>query len=94
MNNVDIPKYTLISYLRDKNGEPKGVLVATKMHEGGYNVGYSFCSKYDRFCKKLGLRIALGRASFVTDIIENMPRDLRKILPKFIQRCEKYYKVS
>jgi hypothetical protein len=90
--NVDIPKYTLISYIRDKNGEPRGVLVATKLGDSGFNIGYSFCSKYDRFSKKLGLRIALGRASYVTDIVETMPRELRKMLPKFIQRCEKYYK--
>jgi hypothetical protein len=97
MIDVNIPKYTLISYSRDKNGEPKGVLVAVPtQHKGDFSIGYAQCRKDDRFSKKMGLKIALGRAVFQPShySFDNMPHNLRKMLPSFIKRCEKYYQIS
>jgi hypothetical protein len=96
MNAVDIPQYTLITYSRDKNNTPRGVLVAVKTGDNGeFNIGYAQCRKGDRFSKKLGLKIAIGRAyTDVFNSIDGIPHHLRKMLPRFIQRCEKYYKVK
>lgn len=95
MIDTNIPKHTLISYSRKKNGEPMGVLVAVPMNShGGFNIGYSQCRKTDKFNKSLGLKIAIGRAEFDTDYrsLDNIPHNLRKMLPSFVQRCERYYK--
>jgi hypothetical protein len=87
---MNLPKYTIVQYVRDKNRIPRGVLVAVKSPEG-YNIGYSLCSKYDRFEKRMALNIAIGRANFVDN--SNMPYAISKSLPQFIDRCKRYYKV-
>lgn len=98
MTNLNIPKYTLITYSRDKYGDPTGVLVAIPNgEEGGFCIGYAKCRSGDRFNKKMGLTIAIGRATFDSmhyhsDYLDKMPHTLRSMLPNFIKRCEKYYK--
>lgn len=95
MKNNSIPPYTLITYSRDKNRNPIGVLVAIKTGDNGeFNIGYAQCRKGDRFSKKLGLNIAIGRAEYETNLntLDSMPHNLKKILSRFISRCEKYYK--
>jgi hypothetical protein len=92
---MNIPPFTLISYNRNKKGDPIGLLVAKKQdNNGSFTIGYAQCRKSDKFDKKMGLNIALGRANFDTNLhsLDNMPHNLRKMLPAFIQRCEKYYK--
>lgn len=93
MNDVKIPPNTLISYTRKKNGDPIGVLVARKHgNNGNFNIGYAQCRKGDKFSKKMGLKIALGRCeSFDANYLDSMPHNLRRNLPTFIQRCHKYY---
>jgi hypothetical protein len=91
---MNIPKFTIIRYLRDKKRVPYGVLVATK-NDGGYNIGYSLCNKYDRFEKKMALKIALGRADYNGSSIangESLPYAVSKAMPDFLERCKKYYK--
>ena len=96
MMDVTIPKHTLISYSRNKQGEPKGVIVAIPRGNGGdFNIGYAQCRKTDKFSKKMGLNIALGRAKVESlESWNNAPHNLRKMLPKFIKRCESYYKIK
>lgn len=92
---IDIPQYTLITYSRDKKRVPTGVLVAIKLGDNGeFNIGYAQCCKNDRFNKKMGLKIAIGRAEIENyNSWDNAPRNILKMLPAFIKRCEKYYKV-
>lgn len=93
MNELDIPKYTLITYSRDKNKTPRGVLVAVKVGDNGYyNIGYAQCREGDRFSKKRGLEIAIGRAYSSTFTENDLPYNLRKMFPSFINRCQRYYK--
>lgn len=93
MNDVTIPPYTLISYSRKKNGDPVGVLVAKKIGKNGdFTIGYAQCRKGDKFSKKMGLKIALGRCETGSvGGLDNMPHNLRRHLTSFVQRCEKYY---
>lgn len=97
MKDVVIPSSTLISYSRDKNGNPRGVLVAVKVgNRGDFNIGYAQCRKEDKFSKNMGLKIAVGRAElgYNYNSLDNLPHNLRKMLPSFINRCERYYKVT
>jgi hypothetical protein len=87
---MNIPQYTIIKYIRDKNKIPQGVLVAVKSADG-YNIGYSLCNKHDRFEKRMALEIAIGRAITGNDS-EQLPYVISKNLPDFIIRCAKYYK--
>jgi hypothetical protein len=87
---MNIPQYTIIKYVRDKNKIPRGVIVAVKSADG-YNIGYSLCSKYDRFEKRMALEIAIGRAITGNDS-EQLPYVISKNLPDFLIRCAKYYK--
>ena len=94
MIDLNIPKYSLITYYRDKRGEPKGVLVAVPtQHKGDFSIGYAQCRKGDKFSKKMGLKIALGRAVFQPShsFFDTMPHNLRKMMPAFVRRCERYY---
>lgn len=94
MNDVNLPKYSLITYTRDRKNNPRGMLVAVPSgNNGNFRIGYAQCRKEDKFNKKMGLKIALGRADSESySSIDNMPHDLRRIFPGFIKRCEKYYK--
>ena len=95
MNSVNIPQYSLISYYRDKKNNPRGVLVAIPHgNSGDYVIGFSQCRKSDKFSKDMALKIAIGRAK--DEHIEtwhNAPHHIRKMLPEFVKRCERYYKV-
>lgn len=98
MNNAMIPKYTVIQYVRDKNGSPRGVLVAVKNGDyvgvQGFKIGYSLCNKKDRFSKKMALDIAIGRAeeSDNFDLRKPYPREVENMFVPFFERCKKYYK--
>jgi hypothetical protein len=93
MMDITIPKHTLISYSRNKCGDPIGVIVAVPVGDNGYySIGYSQCRKTDKFSKKMGLDIALGRVMTKNYVIEDMPTSIRKIFPNFIKRCQKYYR--
>jgi hypothetical protein len=90
---MNIPPYTLITYLRDKNHNPKGVLVAVKKgNRGNFHIGYSMCRKDDTFDKSMGVKIALGRAETENyETFSRTPHAIRKILIGFVRRCERYY---
>jgi hypothetical protein len=93
-----IPEKSVIQYIRDENKNPRGVLVAVKQDES-YKVGYSLCNKKDRFQKKMALKIALARAVQTPFNLEqkldfDAGRVVRNMLPKFVERCKKYYKIQ
>jgi hypothetical protein len=105
MRTIEIPKHTVIQYIRDKSGKPRGALVAIKA-EGGFGVGYSLCNKQDKFSKDMALKIAFGRAlvgaEIQTRIVSRfsdssvgncIPHLINKVLGKFTDRCKKYYKL-
>ena len=96
MNNIEIPNYTLITYYRDKKNNPRGVLVAIPYgNAGDYVIGFSQCRKTDKFSKDMALKIAIGRAKDENiDTWNHAPRNIRNMLPEFIKRCERYYKVK
>jgi hypothetical protein len=86
-----IPKHSIISYVRNRKGNPVGILVASK-HKKSFKVGYSLCCKKDRFSREMGLKIAFGRSEAGSD--EAVPHIIRRALPEFAERCRRYYKVA
>lgn len=106
MEDVTIPQHTVIQYVRTRKNIPHGVLVAVKC-EDGFRLGYSLCNKKDRFNKRMALKIALGRAEMSSDSdfafatcggfmgeSTKVPHPVRKMIPAFTTRCNKYYKVA
>lgn len=95
MTEVEIPKHTIISYVRDNKGRPQGALIAVREENGkGYRVGYSLCNKLDRFSKAMAVKIALGRAAAgrpPSSEKEPLPHLIRRNIPAFIERCARYY---
>ena len=100
---VDIPKHTIIQYVRDRKNTPHGVIVALKAEDGSFRVGYSLCNKKDRFNKQMALKIAMGRADlsschtwrlYPESLAFVMPHPVKKMIPAFLDRCKKYYKVQ
>jgi len=93
---VEIPKHTVIQYVRNKKNVPHGVIVAIKSDDG-FSIGYSLCNKKDRFNKRMALKIAIGRAELSSDpaiLAMAMPHPVKKMASAFWARCKKYYKVS
>lgn len=75
----------LVQFVRNRNGQARGVLVAR--NEG---IGWSAVHPRDRFDKELALRIARGR-------IENgcnstPPRHVQSSMGRFQNRAERYFR--
>jgi hypothetical protein len=96
MITFNIPTYSLISYYRDKKNNPHGVLVAVPSgNNGDFNIGFAQCRKTDKFSKQMGLKIAFGRAKNEhLESWDHAPRNIRKMLPAFVKRCERYYQIK
>jgi len=98
-----IPANTVIKYLRDNKGNPRGVIVAVRLPNGKVSVHYSYCNKKDKFTKEMALKIALGRAYAVSQLpltdmndldFSKIPHQVNREIAAFNQRVQKYYHVS
>ena len=89
--SVDIPQYSLISYVRNNKGEKVGVFVAKKFGPF-FGTGFSKCRKNEPFNKVIGLNNAFIRADagIIIDSYE-VPHSMRNAYNKFVERCYKYY---
>lgn len=104
MNRFFVPKQSVIKYLRDRKGNPRGVLVAVKLNEPKspygkpqVSVHYSYCNnKLDKFVKETALKIAFGRAyknnPYDDDNIP--PRQVVREVDSFNERVARYYRVN
>lgn len=87
-------------YTRDQKGAPTGLLIALPSKRPGskYHIGWSKTKvSEDRFNKSRAVQIAVGRLEAAenegVEILEaKMPHQIRKILPKFQERCKRYFK--
>ena len=92
VRTIEIPKHTIIKYIRYNNGDPRGVLVGIKT-KNGFSIGYSLCNKQDKFSKDMALKIAIGRAAQCVPE-RSFPHIISKNLNEFVDRCKKYYKYA
>lgn len=92
----------IVQYIRDNLRNPTGVVVAdvVKMFDGSFEiaVGWSRCNKKDRFNKKRGKEIALGRATAknsiesLKDEFMQLPTEICIAIASIVNRAGKYYK--
>ena len=89
---VYMPDGTPTACLKEYGGEPVGVIVSTERNK----LGWSLCSKKDRFNKEMGKRIAINRADYYgtnkANVLEEAPNSIREELLKMYDRSNKYYK--
>jgi hypothetical protein len=78
---------------KKKTKEPVGILLAHTIDEKVF-IGFSKCNtKYDKFKKDVGINIAVGKSVELKNKERvDIPYCIKDDLPKFINRCYKYYK--
>jgi hypothetical protein len=94
------PLNDIRTYTRDQKGAPTGLLIALKSKRDGhkYHIGWAKCNtKMDKFNKPLAVQIAVGRLEAAEDlgvayIPTKMPHQISKLLDRFIDRCDRYFK--
>ena len=79
----------LKKYIRNEHGQRIGVVLANKN-----GVGFSLCSKKDRYSEELALKIAINRANFKHDKREiGVPIDIAHEFYAMEIRRKNYFKV-
>lgn len=88
----------LINYLRDKDRNPYGVVVALKVGDGDIRVGYSLRNPKDRWDRALGIKIATARAMAEDDyaLPQSSKRKLAVLdaIENMYARVVRYFKVN
>lgn len=98
---TSVPEKDIRRYIRDKDKRPYGIIIAVPSKVPGvkYHIGYSQANrKLDKFDKQAGLALAVQRinaaesehVSIVAD--DTIPHEIKKALPAFVARCQKYFK--
>jgi len=86
----------LTQFVRDRKGNPRGIVVSTKMHDEDHiRIGWSYTNLKigDRFDKDRGLIIAKDRIR--TDTNRKIPCAVLKVATNgFIARSLRYFKAS
>ena len=75
----------LIQFARNEKGVPIGCFVA----HGNERIGWSLCSRRDKWNRKLAIEIARGRAKGYSNPV---PVSIKNQYDKFVERCHKYYR--
>jgi len=85
----------LRQYVRNSSGEKIGLLTAEHpMCLGNIMVSWSKCfTKHEPFDKRKARAIAQARA-IVKDFPGRMPREIRKAMIPFLDRCMRYFRVD
>jgi len=84
---------TLKQLVRDRKGQPRGMVVATVI-DGTIRLGWSHTNTKagDRFDKRKAFTIALGRAENGWGPNTHVPVSTTKVLDKMTNRAVRYYK--
>ena len=87
-------EHTLIRYIRNKKGQPRGVIVALRdNNEVCY--GYSICNPIDPWNKHKGLKIAVARAlarEYELHKAENTTKHILEGYTNLSKRAVNYFK--
>lgn len=82
-------------YIRDKKNRKVGILYANS-DEKNVRISFSKChTMYDEFDPELGFKIARDRSVKTPENVPkkyNIPFSVQDKLPKFIDRCSRYFK--
>lgn len=84
----------LVTYVRDFEGVPFGVVVAVDREK----IGVSCCNPKDKFVKKVGIKIARQRAESSADLDRFYPESDKLVFQQYIMdmrtRARKYFKLA
>ena len=82
-------------YIRSKNGDKKGLLIAFKDLNGKVRCGWSLKATGDKWDNELAHEIAVGRTTKVQfHNIHDIPPSLHSTYTYFLQRVVAYYKLG
>lgn len=81
-----------MQFVRDRKGNPRGVVVATLDEQSNVTLGWSYTNikAGDRFNKQRGIDIALGRVKTGTDA--QVPHNVQKVSDRMYRRALIYFK--
>lgn len=84
---------TLTQFVRDRNGQPRGLVVATVI-DNAVRLGWSYThiKAGDRFNKERAYIIAFGRAENGWGTNVQVPHKVSKVYEKMTNRAVKYFK--
>jgi hypothetical protein len=84
---------TLTQFVRDRDGQPRGLVVATVI-DGSVRIGWSYThiKAGDRFDKKKAYTIAFGRAENGWGDKVTVPHRVEKVYVNMVGRAAKYFK--
>lgn len=86
---------SLMQFVRDRKGNPRGVVVATIVdNQIRYGWSYTNTKLGDRFNKHRGLAIAHGRIDNGWGHNVSVPHNVLKSLNHISNRAERYFKVA
>lgn len=88
----------LKQYIRDKKNNPIGILLATQK-DNVIHIGWSLCSKKDKFNKEKGMTIAEGRLNsyflpldyYSTKFELKHPHSIQRDVDYIVDRAKRYY---
>ncbi len=78
----------LVEFLRDSKNRKIGVVVGI----GPELVGWSLLKKCDTFNRDVGVKLAIERAGTVDPKTPDLPRSVKSLYEKMLDRCRRYYK--
>ena len=89
--NIDKPMLT--QFVRDRKGQPRGMVVATVI-DNSICVGWSYTNTKagDRFNKQRAIQIALGRAEYGWGREVEIPYAVSKVFIRMADRASSYFK--
>jgi hypothetical protein len=88
---VLVPGKSLVQYVRNNKGQPRGVVIAFKDNSNQVQLGWSLCNKRDKFDKQIGLHTAVERAAQQIWWTE-VPDTVRKLLHEMRERSFRFFK--
>jgi hypothetical protein len=99
-------KDILVKHLRDDFQRPFATIVAVKVDDS-ISLGVSICSSKDQFNKRIGRRVAIGRAKrlrspnmpsrmyqLVDDVYKPIKDIIEDALDDMCQKVQKYFNIS
>jgi hypothetical protein len=93
---INPPNNTIFQYVRNRQRQKVGVVVAVKRHDNLVGFGYSLCAvtKGDTFNPVRALEIAIGRAETFPFIADNVPDSVIDDWHIIYDRATRYFKDS
>ena len=81
---------TIFKRIRNRKGNPRGILIAKPIDSITVGIGWSLCSNKDTFDLAMGKQIAEGRTTAFNS--NTVPHSIQNDFNIFAKRCNLYFK--